>query len=158
MFENMKAWLMGAVILAVVLFVGLRLIAGSAERPVRQEGLTKLPACPDSPNCVSSVSADSSKSIDPISFKGGATAALARLRETLAMRGGKEVRADGDYLWFEFRTPLLGFTDDVECLLDAEASRIEIRSASRLGHSDLGANRKRVERIRAAYRPSSASM
>jgi len=51
----------------------------------------------------------------------------------------------------EFRSPLFSFTDDVECRLDAAAHQIEIRSASRAGHSDLGANRKRVEAIRTAF-------
>ena len=158
MFENIKAWLIGAVVLAVIIFVGLRIIAGFAARPERLGEITELPACPDSPNCVSSVSTDSAKSIAPLGFEGDPAAALARLQETLKELGGKEVRIEENYVWFEFRTPLLGFVDDVECLLDAEAKQIEIRSASRIGHSDLGANRKRVERIRAAYRPSSASM
>ena len=55
------------------------------------------------------------------------------------------------YLRAEFRSRLFRFVDDVELLVDPEAARIEIRSASRVGHSDLGVNRKRVEVIRAAF-------
>lgn len=65
--------------------------------------------------------------------------------------GGEEVRSSEQYLWFEFRTPLIGFVDDVECRLNRTEQQIEIRSASRIGHSDMGANRKRVEAIRQAF-------
>lgn len=44
------------------------------------------------------------------------------------------------------RTPLLGFSDDVVVRVTAEqdGSRVDIRSSSRVGVSDLGANAKRV--------------
>ena len=44
----------------------------------------------------------------------------------------------------------MGYVDDVEVLLDEKASLIQVRSASRLGSSDFGVNRKRVEAIRLA--------
>jgi len=43
------------------------------------------------------------------------------------------------------------YVDDVELRLDENKQLIHVRSASRVGHSDLGANRKRVARIRAAF-------
>ena len=43
------------------------------------------------------------------------------------------------------------FVDDLECRLDAENRVIHVRSASRVGYSDLGVNRKRVERLRARF-------
>jgi uncharacterized protein (DUF1499 family) len=55
------------------------------------------------------------------------------------------------YAAFECTTRLMRFVDDVELLLDAPAGVIHLRSSSRIGHSDLGANRKRVEALRAAY-------
>jgi len=42
----------------------------------------------------------------------------------------------------------MGFVDDVEFLLDEKAGVIHVRSASRLGRSDFGVNRDRVETIR----------
>jgi uncharacterized protein (DUF1499 family) len=45
----------------------------------------------------------------------------------------------------------MGFVDDVEFFLDEGANVIHVRSASRLGQSDLGVNRKRVETIRAKF-------
>jgi uncharacterized protein (DUF1499 family) len=61
------------------------------------------------------------------------------------------VLSTGDYLAATFRTPLLGFIDDLEARLDREAGVIQLRSASRVGHSDLGANRKRIERLVALF-------
>ena len=60
-------------------------------------------------------------------------------------------KRDGDYAHAVWSTSLIGFRDDVELLLDREARAIHVRSASRVGHSDLGANRKRVDALRAAF-------
>jgi len=54
------------------------------------------------------------------------------------------------YLYAEFRSRWFGFVDDVEFVLDADARLIHVRSASRLGYSDLGVNRDRIEHLRAA--------
>jgi uncharacterized protein (DUF1499 family) len=59
------------------------------------------------------------------------------------------VLADAGYLHATFTTPLLKFTDDLELWLDAPGGVLQVRSASRLGRSDLGVNRARVERLRA---------
>jgi uncharacterized protein (DUF1499 family) len=57
-----------------------------------------------------------------------------------------------NYLYAEFTSALMGFVDDVEFLLDEEQKVIHVRSASRLGQSDLGVNRQRIETIRANIR------
>lgn len=80
----------------------------------------------------------------------GATT-LARLHKLLAdWPGARVVKAEGDYLYAEFTTPLMKYTDDTEFWLDRSAGVLHVRSASRLGRSDLQANRKRVEALRAA--------
>lgn len=56
-----------------------------------------------------------------------------------------------DYLHVEFRSPFFGFVDDVEFLADEAANVIHVRSASRIGYSDGGTNRRRVEMLRALY-------
>jgi uncharacterized protein (DUF1499 family) len=56
-----------------------------------------------------------------------------------------------NYLYAEFTSKLMGFVDDVEFLLDDSAKVIHVRSASRLGQSDLGVNRKRIEAIREKF-------
>jgi uncharacterized protein (DUF1499 family) len=50
-------------------------------------------------------------------------------------------------LYAEFRTPLMRYVDDVEFFFDG--ALVHVRSCSRLGRRDFGANRKRVERLRA---------
>jgi uncharacterized protein (DUF1499 family) len=54
-----------------------------------------------------------------------------------------------NYLYVEFTSKVMGFVDDVEFLLDNNSQVVHVRSASRLGKSDLGVNRKRIETIRA---------
>lgn len=63
-------------------------------------------------------------------------------------------RDEAAYLHAEFRSLIFRFVDDVEFLLDADAGVIHVRSASRLGYSDLGVNRRRVEAIRQAFSAS----
>ena len=66
-----------------------------------------------------------------------------------AMPRTRVIDSRGDYLYAEFSTPLMGFVDDVEFYCDGKV--IHVRSASRLGYSDLGVNCKRIEAIREAF-------
>ena len=59
------------------------------------------------------------------------------------------VKAEAGYLYAEFSTRIMGYVDDVEFVLDETAGAIQVRSASRLGSSDFGVNRERIESIRA---------
>ena len=69
-----------------------------------------------------------------------------------ATSGATVVTQDGNYIYAEFQTPLMKFTDDVEFLLDEGNAVIHVRSASRLGRKDFGANRKRIELLREAIK------
>ncbi len=109
-----------------------------------------LPACPSSPNCVSSLATDS-HFMEPFRYAGDGTAALARLREILAKRADTRiVAADAGWLQVEFRT-FLGFVDDGLFVLDSSPGVIQVRSAARVGYWDLGKNRRRLEDIRRAF-------
>ena len=106
-----------------------------------------LPSCPLSPNCVSSLAADS-HFIEPLRFTGAAEAAFARLRTILAGRPDTRiVAATASASQVEFRT-FLGFVDDGLLALDTSAGVIHIRSAARIGYWDMGKNRRRMEEIR----------
>jgi uncharacterized protein (DUF1499 family) len=61
------------------------------------------------------------------------------------------VAATPTYLHAEARSLIFRFVDDVEFLIDPGQRRIQVRSASRIGYSDFGVNRRRVERIRQAF-------
>ena len=104
------------------------------------------------PNCVSSQGdpGDAEHYIAPIAFKGDTPAAMAAVRKAVeGMTGSTIIRAEGNYLYAEYRTKLMRFVDDVEFLHDAKAGVIHVRSASRLGRRDFGVNRARVEALRA---------
>lgn len=104
------------------------------------------------PNCVSSQAdpADGEHYIAPIAFKGDAAAAMAAVRKAVeGMRDATIIRAEGGYLYAEYRTRLMRFVDDVEFFYDDKAGLIHVRSASRLGRRDFGVNRTRVESLRA---------
>ena len=112
----------------------------------------ELSPCPNRPNCVSSLSADSDHRIEPLAFSISVDEALARLKQVLLNEPRTRiVKEEGGYLHAEARSFLFRFVDDVEFLLDADKQVIHVRSASRLGYSDLGVNRRRVERIRRAF-------
>lgn len=116
----------------------------------------RLALCPTSPNCVSSQSAadDAEHHVAPLAFPAAAEGDASRAWEALerAVRGMERTRIvtlRAEYLHAECSSALLGFVDDLECLLDRGARVIHVRSASRLGYSDLGVNRQRVEALRA---------
>ncbi|MBD2728941.1 DUF1499 domain-containing protein [Nostoc sp. FACHB-892] len=109
----------------------------------------KLAPCPNSPNCVSSQSTDETHKIAPLTFTSTPEEAIANLKEIIqSLPRTKIISESQDYLYAEFKSALLGFVDDVEFYLDRNANVIQVRSASRLGQSDLGVNRQRIETIR----------
>jgi uncharacterized protein (DUF1499 family) len=110
----------------------------------------KLLDCPDSPNCVSSQSNDAEHKIAPLTYTGDPAKALEDIKAVISsMPRTKIITAEGNYLYAEFTSALMGYVDDVEFYINADKGIIEVRSASRLGKSDLGVNRDRVEAIRA---------
>jgi len=112
----------------------------------------KLAPCSAKPNCVSSQATDKRHAVDPIAFSGSPRKAMSALRAVLKdMPRTAIIRQSKDYIQAECASRLLGFTDDVEFYCDAGRKVIHVRSASRLGYSDLGVNRKRIEAIRKAF-------
>lgn len=110
----------------------------------------QLALCPATDNCVSSQNADTKHKVEPFSYSSTPTKAFADLKSVVqSLERTNIVTETNNYLYVEFKSALLGFVDDVEFYLDEGASVIHVRSASRLGKSDLGVNRKRVETIRA---------
>ncbi|MBN8511128.1 MAG: DUF1499 domain-containing protein [Burkholderiales bacterium] len=80
----------------------------------------------------------------------GAPATMNRLRTLVEdMPGAVVVSANQDYLRVQFTTRWLGFVDDAEFWADPAAGVVQVRSASRLGRRDFGANRARIEALRA---------
>jgi uncharacterized protein (DUF1499 family) len=85
----------------------------------------------------------------PLAFESPADDAMRRLQAIVrSMPQSRIVTADDRYLHAEFRSAAFGFVDDVEFLIDERAGVIHFRSAARIGYSDFGVNRRRMERIR----------
>ena len=90
-------------------------------------------------------------SIPPLALRGDGPATIAKLKSVVAStRGAKLITIAPDYLYAQYTTPLMKYVDDVEFWFDPKANIIQVRSASRLGEGDLGANRKRIEAVRTA--------
>jgi uncharacterized protein (DUF1499 family) len=140
--------LAGIVLLIVVVLVGLSLMS----RRVPEHGLVegRLRDCPDSPNCVSSEHPDSSAYVPPLETS-DPERDFERARRAVSAIGGTVRNKTDSYLWATFQTPVFRFIDDLELRLATEEGKIHLRSASRVGGSDLGKNRERVERLRARY-------
>jgi uncharacterized protein (DUF1499 family) len=116
----------------------------------------RLSPCPESPNCVSTQAADDKHRIDPIRYTGTKEQAKQRLVQVISsMKRAKIITHEGDYLSAEFTSLIFRFVDDVEFSFDEVNKLIHFRSASRLGYSDLGANRKRMEDIRKGFEGAS---
>ena len=108
--------------------------------------------CPSSPNCVSSQSSDAGSRIDPIVFEQNGAGAEEKLVAVLnAMERVRIVSHTDGYIHGEFTSALFRFVDDVEFYINVQERVIHFRSASRVGYSDLGANRKRMEEIRRLF-------
>ena len=135
-----------------VLFVGC-----VGTRPTRM-GVTdgKFIPCPESPNCVSSQSTDQSHAIEPLSYKGTPSAARARLLTVIKdMKRANIVTEQALYIHVEFTSAVFRFVDDAEFYIDDTQKVIQVRSAARLGYSDFGVNRKRMETIRQLFNSAS---
>jgi len=146
------------VLVAVISTVGFLAARKSAglEAPTTTDGV--MPRCADKPNCVSSeMPSDHASYTDPIAVPvktdGAATddsdnRSLSLAQTHIESLGGRVTNISNNTMTAEFRSPLFGFVDDFLLQLDTGENVYRIRSSSRVGYSDLGANRKRVEALR----------
>ena len=113
---------------------------------------TELKPCPQSPNCVSTQTDQEAKKCDPMAYTGSMAEAKARLMKAIGEMPRTRLKTEADnYLHYTFKTRIIPFIDDVEFLFDDEAKLIHYRSASRVGHSDMGANARRMKKVVAAF-------
>ncbi|WP_299402857.1 DUF1499 domain-containing protein [Acaryochloris sp. IP29b_bin.148] len=128
-----------------------RLFAGTPPELGVHEG--QLAPCPESPNCVVSQNADADHAIAPLSYGSDRTVAREAVLKVLSVVPRTQVvEQTEDYIRFASGSRLLGFVDDGEFYFPAEDNIIQVRSAARLGNSDLSVNRRRLEQIRLALR------
>lgn len=141
-----KGRIMGTILLAlVVLGTGRFVHLGGQSQdmaPVGGLGQEQFKPCPKTPNCVSSFEKED-KYIKPIKT----SYSLTKIKSIINnLDNTKLLKENDNYLHFSFSTSLFGFTDDVHLLL--KDNQLHVQSASRVGHSDLGKNRSRIEKLR----------
>ena len=138
------------VLLPVLAIAGLYFLSMTAAKPTNLGAVDGLLAkCASSPNCVSTQATDPDKSMPAISYIGDANQTLEKIKSTIE---SKFTRASlcsqsNGYLHYEFTSLFFRFVDDVEFLADNSTRLVHFRSASRVGHSDLGSNRSRMKKI-----------
>ena len=108
--------------------------------------------CPDAPKCISSQVQDPRHFIEPFTFDDQAAEAMLRLKDALLSEKRVTIVIEQPtYLRAEVRSLIFSFVDDVEFTLLPEQGLVQIRSSARIGYSDFGVNRRRVERIRQLF-------
>lgn len=126
--------------------VGITLMQGYSEDAM------ELPACPNSPNCVSSSAVDPSHHVEPFPiFINGKKSIDLLFKIIKNLPRTKIIELSDNYLHTEFESRIFRFIDDVEFLANEDQKIIEVRSAARVGYGDFGVNRKRIEMLRALY-------
>jgi uncharacterized protein (DUF1499 family) len=111
----------------------------------------RLSPCPASPNCVVSQDADAAHQISAIEYHSDLAKAREVLLQVLSVVPRTQIVEQSDnYIRAESKSRIFGFTDDLEFYFPNNERLIQIRSASRVGESDLGVNRRRLEQIRLA--------
>ena len=107
--------------------------------------------CPETPNCVSTKNINTKSYIPPIYYKGSLDSAKRFLFLAIKPINSVSIKKDLErFIHIEVTSKIFGFIDDVEFYLN-EPGIIHFRSASRLGYSDLGVNRERMETIRNTF-------
>jgi uncharacterized protein (DUF1499 family) len=139
-----------SLIVIIALFI-LGLMSHSGEAHGLVEG--RLKQCPDKPNCVSSeFESDAEHYIEPLVYSAGEAAqVLPKLKTIIREMGGSIQVEKTDYLAATFTSSVFRFVDDLELRIDTSQKTIHLRSASRVGRGDGGANRKRVELLKNSF-------
>jgi len=150
----LKKFLRKIVIVSVIMVCGLAMLSYfGPDAPTLGVSNGRLSECPGSANCVSSMTEMEDFAMEPIPFSDSSSSSeeeLSRLKRIIANEFPRStlIRSEDNYLRYEFRTFVFRFVDDVEFLAVPEEHLIHFRSASRVGKSDLGQNRKRMAKIK----------
>ena len=113
----------------------------------------KLTKCPDKPNCIcTEFEADATHYVSPMVYSGAnISEVLFRLKSKVLEMGGSIQKESDSYLAATFTSSIFRFVDDLEFRIDSDQKIIHMRSASRVGYSDRGVNRKRIEQVKKLF-------
>ena len=136
---------------ALIIFLG-----GCMSMRPKDLGVTggRLKACPDSPNCIlSQAEGDPAHYLAPIKYDFDDKTAYDRVIKVInSMERTKIITMTDNYIHAEFTTKIMRYVDDVEFYFDYKNKTIHFRSASRIGYSDMGLNRKRMTEVAARFK------
>jgi len=139
----------------IIVAILLLFVLGQMSQSGEANGLVdaKLTKCPDKPNCIcTEFEADAIHYIDPIIFTQTNDAeVLSRLKNSVREMGGSIQAETGNYLTATFSSSIFRFVDDLEIRIDTDQNMIHMRSASRVGRSDRGVNKKRIEQLKKLF-------
>ncbi len=153
--EKKRKSMTGRIVRRLIIFpmlaiAGLYFLSMTSSKPTNLGVVDgQLAKCPDSPNCVSTQTDDPKKTMMAVPFIGDSAQTLAKIKTAISSDcpRAKLCTESESYLHYEFTSLLFRFVDDVEFHVDDSNQVVHFRSASRVGHSDLGANRKRMKKI-----------
>ena len=145
----MKTYLLCIPLLTIIL-------AGCTSAPEQPGADAVLPPCGMLPNCVNSDSGTGGSAIAPLQ---ATTEQWQALKRWLAAQDDWTITVEtADFVQAVVKTPLMQFRDDVQLAFKQQASDIQVRSSSRLGISDMGVNRRRIESLRAHLASEAAAV
>lgn len=105
--------------------------------------------CPETPNCQGTESSRAAQKVQRLPLSQPADKAITLIANIVATQPGVAIaKQDDRYLHVTYTSRLMGYVDDVEFLVSGDDRSVQMRSASRLGKSDLGANLKRINQLR----------
>jgi len=153
---NMKKALISVAVISMLIFATFMWL-GYSSSAGNALGLAggKLQPCPDQPNCVYSDTANSNDAehyISALDISGHSSeAAMAAIALIITELGGEISIHNDNYIAATFTSMVFRFVDDFEARLDPGQQLVHFRSASRVGKSDLGVNRKRVAALKQIF-------
>ncbi len=102
--------------------------------------------CSNKPNCASTLEKREAFSVKPfVLVKPTNIEEIANIAKNL--KGAKIISIDGNYAHIECTSSVFRFVDDLELRISGDD--LIVRSESRVGYSDFGINKKRIEQLRA---------
>jgi len=111
---------------------------------IKENGTARFKPCPKKPNCYSSAEEINSENYYfPITVKESGETSKAKALRIIEQMGGKLVTQKDFYIHATFTSSIFRFIDDLE-VYTGDQDIVSIKSSSRIGHSDLGANKKRL--------------
>jgi len=128
-------------------YLGFKSQTGSANGIVN----SKLSACSKKPNCIcTEFPQDNAHFTEPAASK---SISINDITKAIEATGGKIIDTRSNYISATYTSRIFRYVDDFEIRLDEDNQLIHIRSASRVGHSDMGTNLKRIEYFKQALNP-----